>query len=78
MSSHQIQLQPGMSIPGLVSHFDTDAQCAEAIRCAPWSNGFRCPPCASQQRYFVGHVARKLFQCGACRHQTSLIVGAQA
>jgi hypothetical protein len=75
MSSHQIQFQPGMSIPEFLTHFGTEAQCADAIRRSRWPDGFRCPRCASVQHYVVGHGARKLFQCGACRHQTSLTAG---
>jgi len=75
MSSHQIQFQPGMSIPEFLTHFGTEAQCAEAIRQSRWPGGFRCPRCAGAQHYVVGHGARKLFQCGACRHQTSLTAG---
>ena len=75
MSSHQIQFQPGMSIPEFLTHFGTEAQCADAIRRSRWPDGFRCPRCAGAQHYVVGHGARKLFQCGACRHQTSLTAG---
>jgi hypothetical protein len=75
MSSHQIQFQPDMSIPEFLTHFGTEAQCAEAIRRSRWPDGFRCPRCAGAQHYVVGHGARKLFQCGACRHQTSLTAG---
>jgi hypothetical protein len=75
MSSHQIQFQPGMSIPEFLTHFGTEAQCAEAIRRSRWPDGFRCPRCAGAQHYVIGHGARKLFQCGACRHQTSLTAG---
>jgi transposase-like protein len=64
-----------MSIPEFLTHFGTEAQCADAIRRSRWPDGFRCPRCASVQRYVVGHGARKLFQCGACRHQTSLTAG---
>jgi hypothetical protein len=75
MSSHQIQFQPGMSIPEFLTHFGTESQCADAIRRSRWPDGFRCPRCAGAQHYVVGHGARKLFQCGACRHQTSLTAG---
>jgi hypothetical protein len=61
MSSHQIQFQPGMSIPEFLTHFGTEAQCAEAIRRSRWSDGFRCPCCAGVQHHVVGHGARKLF-----------------
>lgn len=75
MSSHQIQFQHGMSIPEFLSHFGTEAQCVEAVKRSRWPNGFRCPRCIGEQHYVVGHGARKLFQCCACRHQTSLTAG---
>lgn len=75
MSSHQIRFRPGMSIPEFLSRFGTEAQCAEAIRVSRWSDGFRCPRCEGAARYVVGHGARKLFQCGGCRYQTSLTAG---
>jgi hypothetical protein len=75
MSSHQIQFQHGMSIRGFLTHFGTEAQCGEAIRRSRWPDGFRCPRCAGAQHYVVAHGARKLFQCGACRHQTALTAG---
>lgn len=75
MSSHRIQFQHGMSIPEFLSNFGSEAQCAEAIKSARWPEGFRCPRCDAADHYVVGHGARKLFQCNACRHQTSLTAG---
>lgn len=46
-----------------------------ALRASRWPNGFVCPKCASACAYEVGHGARTLFQCTACRHQTSLTAG---
>lgn len=75
MSSHQIQFQPGMSIPEFLSRFGAEAQCSHTLTLARWPDGFRCPRCAVAEHYVVGHGARKLFQCQACRHQTSLTAG---
>jgi hypothetical protein len=75
MSSHQIQFQHGMSIPEFLSHFGTEAQCAEALMRSRWPQGFCCPKCSSTQHYLVVQGARKLYQCGGCRLQTSLIAG---
>jgi transposase-like protein len=75
MSSHQIQFQYGMSIPEFLSHFGTEAQCAEALKRSRWPQGFRCPQCSSTQHYLVTQGARKLYQCGDCRLQTSLTAG---
>ena len=75
MANQQIQFQPGMSIPEFLSRFGTEAQCVEAVKLARWPDGFRCPRCAVAEHYVVGHGARKLFQCGGCRHQASLTAG---
>ena len=75
MSSHKIQFQQGMSIPEFLSRFGTEAQCAQAIERARWPQGFRCPKCSRPQHYLVVQGARKLYQCGGCRHQTSLTAG---
>ena len=75
MAFNRIQFQHGMSIPEFLGHFGTEAQCAEAVKCARWPGGFRCPRCDRADHYVVGHGARKLFQCNGCRHQTSLTAG---
>ena len=42
-----------------------------------WPNGFRCPQCDHSQAYVIRSRSRSLplFQCRACRHQTSLTAG---
>ena len=75
MNFNQIQFQQGMSIPEFLSIFGTEAQCAETVKQSRWPGGFRCPRCSGADHYVVGHGARKLFQCHACRHQTSLTAG---
>lgn len=75
MTFNRIQFQHGMSIAEFVCSFGTEAQCAEAVKLARWPTGFRCPRCGASDHYVVGHGARKLFQCQACRHQTSLTAG---
>lgn len=40
-----------------------------------WPDGFRCPRCAGTVHYVVRDGVRKVFQCVASRHQTSLIAG---
>ena len=75
MANQEIQVQPGMSIPEFLRRFGTEAQCVEAVKLARWPDGFRCPRCAVAEHYVVGRGARKLFQCGGCRHQASLTAG---
>lgn len=75
MAYNRIQFQQGMSIPEFLGVFGTEAQCAEAVKCARWPDGFRCTGCGAAGHCVVGHGARNLFQCNACRHQTSLTAG---
>lgn len=75
MASNRIQFQHGMSLPEFLRSFGTEAQCAEAVKCARWPGGFRCPRCDAVAHGVIGQGARKLFQCKACRHQTSLTAG---
>lgn len=75
MSSQQIQFQHGMSIPEFLRCFGTEAQCAEVLRLARRPAGFICPRCDGAAHCVVEYGGRKLFQCNACRHQTSLTAG---
>jgi transposase-like protein len=75
MTFNTVQFQPGMSLPEFLHCFGTEAHCAAALKAARWPGGFRCPRCNSDAHYVVGHGARRLFQCNACRHQASLTAG---
>ena len=75
MPMNRIQFQPGVSMPEFFARYGTEEQCTAALAALRWPEGFRCPRCASAAHYVVGHGARKLFQCQACRHQTSLTAG---
>ena len=75
MAFNRIQFQQGISLPEFMARFDTEAQCEEALKAARWPGGFRCPRCDSTGHRVVSHGARKLFQCQACRHQSSLTAG---
>ena len=75
MPMNQIQFQRGVSMPEFFERYDTEAQFAAALVVLRWPQGFRCPRCASEAHYVVGHGARKLYQCPGCRHQTSLTAG---
>ena len=75
MAASTIQFQRGMSLPEFIEGFGTEEQCAQAVKAARWPDGFRCLRCDAAAHWVVGHGARKLFQCQACRYQTSLTVG---
>jgi transposase-like protein len=75
MAMNRVQFQPGLSMPDFLRQFGTEEQCEAALEGLRWPQGFRCPHCGENQHYELRVGARKIFQCGACRKQTSLIAG---
>ncbi|MGH8601535.1 MAG: IS1595 family transposase [Gammaproteobacteria bacterium] len=75
MPMNRVQFQAGLSLPEFLKHFGTETQCAIAFEQARWPQGFRCPRCAGAAYSRVQGRTHALFQCQACRHQTSLIAG---
>jgi predicted RNA-binding Zn-ribbon protein involved in translation (DUF1610 family)/transposase-like protein len=53
--------------------FPDDAACARYLASRRWPNGFVCPACGSTRGYDL--VKRRVWQCAACRQQTSLTAG---
>lgn len=76
MAMNRIQFQPGLSLAGFLDQYGTQAACARALRRARWPKGFVCPRCEGR-RYSrcANRHGDRLWQCSACRHQTSLISG---
>jgi len=75
MAMNQIQFQPGLSMPEFFDLYGTESQCAQALQRARWPSGFRCPRCDGVAHCVLRGGTFKVFQCDACRHQTSLIAG---
>jgi ribosomal protein L37AE/L43A len=75
MAMNRIQFQPGLSMPAFLKSYGTEVQCAAALEQARWPTGFRCPRCDGTTWNRVHGRTHVLFQCQACRHQTSLIAG---
>lgn len=74
MAMNRIQFQKGLSLPDFATSFGTELKCMRALELARWPNGFTCQ-CGNQSHYVVRQGVRRLYQCSACRHQTSLIAG---
>ncbi|MBU2762678.1 transposase, partial [Acidithiobacillus caldus] len=55
------------------ARFGTEKACLEALKQKRWPEGFQCPKCGHDRGYWIAE--RKLFQCGHCRHQTSVTAG---
>jgi hypothetical protein len=70
-----VQFQPGLSMSEFFERFGSAPQCAQALERARWPNGFRCPRCQGAAHCVLRGGTLKVFQCDACRHQTSLIAG---
>lgn len=75
MAMNRIQFQPGLSMPVFLERYGTESQCEAALEHARWPSGFRCPRCDGAAYSRVRGRTHSLFQCQACRHQTSLIAG---
>jgi ISXO2 transposase-like protein/transposase-like zinc ribbon protein len=75
MAMNRIQFQHGMSLPEFLSRFGTEQQCAEALMAERWPEGFRCPGCDGAAHCVITVNLRPLFQCNACRRQTSITAG---
>jgi transposase-like protein len=75
MAMNRIQFQQGMSLPEFLRRFGTQQQCAEAVMAARWPDGFCCPACGGTAHCVISVNFRPLFQCSACRRQTSITAG---
>ena len=54
------------------SRFSTEGGCREYLVRLRWPGGFRCPKCGGTKASVVRDT---LFQCSACRRQTSVTAG---
>jgi hypothetical protein len=75
MAMNRIQFQKGLSMPEFFAKFGTEAQCEEALEALRWPVRFYCPRCGCHHHSAFRDGQRKVFQCSACHHQTSLIAG---
>ena len=75
MAINSIQFQAGMSLPEFLKRFGSEAQCEAALEQARWPDGFACPCCEHKVCSIFKHGSHNMYQCSACRHQTSLIAG---
>ena len=55
------------------NEFPDNEACAKHIAAQRWPNGFVCSRCGSKEAWYLSN--RNLFDCKACRFQTSIIAG---
>ena len=75
MAMNRIQFQPGLSLVAFLESYGTREACETALFAARWPNGFICPKCESQTNSTFFRGSQQLWQCTACRCQTSLTAG---
>ena len=73
MARNRVQFQKGLSEPEFERLYGTEEQCRAAVVAARWPDGFVCPACGGREHSLI--ATRDLFQCTACRRQTSPIAG---
>jgi len=73
MARNAVQFQKGLSEAEFEKLYGTEEKCAEAVFVWRWPNGFECPVCGGKEYSKIS--TRRLYQCSACRRQTSLTAG---
>src|SRR5664279_4982096 len=73
MARNKVQFQKGLSEAVFEALYGTEEQCRAVVIASRWPKGFECPLCGGQAYCEV--TTRRLFQCSACRRQTSPIAG---
>src|SRR3954465_2230058 len=73
MARNKVQFQKGLSEAAFEELYGTEDKCRAVVMASRWPNGFECPACGG--RAYSEVTTRRLFQCSACRLQTSLTAG---
>ena len=73
MARNKVQFQRGLSLAEFNKLYGTEDQCHDALVKMRWPDGFICPKCKGRAHAYC--EPRKLFQCRACRLQTSVRAG---
>lgn len=73
MAQNKVQFQKGVSLPVFMKLYGTEELCFKALFDWRWPEGFVCQECGSLKHCQL--TARKLQQCNACHHQTSITAG---
>ena len=75
MARNKVQFQKGLSEAEFDELYGTEERCHAELARLRWPEGFECPDCGVQGHCVVKRGARLLFQCNACRKQTSVKAG---
>ena len=75
MKTNRIQFQAGLSLNQFLAQYGTESQCEVILEQSRWPDGFRCPRCQGKEHCAYRRGRIKVFQCSACRLQTTLTEG---
>lgn len=75
MAMNTVQFQAGLSINDFLLSFGSEAKCRRALFRSRWPKGFRCPICQRRAHSRYRREGQVIYQCSACRHQTTLLSG---
>lgn len=78
MARNKVQFQKGLSEAEFERRYGTEERCQAEVVGWRWPAGFECPQCGGRDHCVIkpsGSFPRGLFQCNACRRQTSPIAG---
>lgn len=73
MARNRIQFQKGLSEAQFQALYGSEEKCRALVIGWRWPDGFVCPKCSGTAYCITG--TRHLFQCNACRRQTSPMAG---
>jgi ribosomal protein L37AE/L43A len=73
MPRNKVQFQKGLSFAEFSRRYGTEEQCHAALVAMRWPDSFACPQCGGKAHSYT--AVRRIFQCSACRKQTSARAG---
>ena len=73
MARNPVQFQKGLSLTEFSGRYGREEQCHAALIEMRWPEGLVCPKCGGRKHSYA--KARRIFQCSACRAQTSVKAG---
>ena len=73
MARNRVQFQKGLSMAEFIKLYGIEERCHAALVQMRWPDGFVCPDCGGVEHSYSRD--RQIFQCSACRVQTSAKAG---
>jgi len=73
MARNPVQFQKGLGLAEFNLRYGSEKQCHGALIQMRWPDGFLCPKCGGGKYSYS--AARRVFQCSACRAQTTVKAG---